>query len=336
METLSGKRVLVTGGTGFIGRHLLPQLQRTGAAVRVLVRDAEASADLAPGIERSLGDLRDQESLRRAVSGCQVVVHLAAMLGDQFEQESLFRQVNVEGTRMLAEAALDAKVERFVHVSSVWAYGLVPREGIDESSPLAISRTSYGDTKMESEQVIQRLCAERALPAVIVQPGDVFGPGDQKWTLGPMELMRKGKFTLIDQGRGLFQPVFIDDLVEGIVLAMENGKVGERYILCGEEVVTFKDYFQQLARVAGVQKLASAPQWLAMTMARLAEGLARVRGTTPPFTTTGVRGTGTRRDTYSVRKAREQLGFRPRTTVSEGIRRVEAALRGEGPTVTAA
>jgi len=321
--SLQGKTVLVTGGTGFIGRPLTSKLLSMGANVRVLVRNKNSVETLDPQIEPVIGDLTEDESLLQAVYGCQVVVHLAAILGDQFMPRSRFWQVNVAGTRSLAEAALRSGVERFIHVSSVWAYGLIQDEGIDESFPLKSSNTPYGDSKAESQKVIQRLSKERALPAVIVQPGDVYGPTDQKWTLGPMALMRSGKFKLIGQGKGIFQPIFVDDLVEGIVLAAEKGWVGESYILCGEERIPFQSYFQQLAVIAGVQKLPSAPFWLAMSMATLAECFARLTGTTPAFTRTGVQGTS-RQDGYSILKAKQQLGFQPKTNIAEGLKLIEA------------
>lgn len=323
--SLQDKTVLVTGGTGFIGRHLTSKLLSVGARVRVLVHNRNNPNALDPGIEPAFGDLTDSESLLQAVRGCQVVFHVAALLGDRFEPRSHFWRVNVDGTRSLAEAALLNRVERFIHVSSVWAYGLVPREGIDETFPLKPSNTPYGDSKAEGQKVIERLHKERALPSVIVQPGDVYGPTDQKWTRGPIELMRSGKFKLIDQGKGVFQPIFVDDLVEGIVLAAEKGRIGESYILCGDERTTFETYFRQLAAIARVQKLPSAPSFMAMAMATFAEGFARLTGTTPPFTRTGVRGTGPRKDTYNIRKAKVQLGFQPKTSVAEGLKRIATA-----------
>ncbi len=323
--SLQDKTVLVTGGTGFIGRHLTSKLLSVGARVRVLVHNRNNPNALDPGIEPAFGDLTDSESLLQAVRGCQVVFHVAALLGDRFEPRSHFWRVNVDGTRSLAEAALLNRVERFIHVSSVWAYGLVPRKGIDETFPLKPSNTPYGDSKAEGQKVIERLHKERALPSVIVQPGDVYGPTDQKWTRGPIELMRSGKFKLIDQGKGVFQPIFVDDLVEGIVLAAEKGRIGESYILCGDERTTFETYFRQLAAIARVQKLPSAPSFMAMAMATLAEGFARLTGTTPPFTRTGVRGTGPRKDTYNIRKAKVQLGFQPKTSVVEGLKRIAIA-----------
>lgn len=317
--------MLVTGGTGFIGRHLTSKLMSVGARVRVLVHNRNNPKAMDPGIEHAFGDLTDSESLLQAVRGCQVVFHVAALLGDRFEPRSHFWRVNVEGTRSLAEAALLNRVERFIHVSSVWAYGLVPREGIDETFPLTPSNTPYGDSKAEGQKVIERLHKERGLPSVIVQPGDVYGPTDQKWTRGPIELMRSGKFKLIDQGKGVFQPIFVDDLVEGIVLAAEKGRIGESYILCGDERTTFETYFRQLAAIARVQKLPSAPSFIAMAMATFAEGFARLTGTTPPFTRTGVRGTGPRKDTYNIRKAKVQLGFQPKTSVAEGLKRIAIA-----------
>ena len=141
-----------------------------------------------------------------------------------------------------------------------------------------------------------------------------------------MALMRSGKFKLIDEGKGLFQPIYLDDLVEGIAQAVEKGRVGESYILCGEEITTFNVYFRRLAAIAKVQKLPSVPYRLAITMAAIAEMFAQLTHTAPPFTRTGVRRTH-RRDSYSIRKAKEQLGFCPKTTLAEGLNRIEESLK---------
>lgn len=327
--SLKGKKVLVTGGTGYIGSHVLPRLTSLGAIVRVLTRSTDKGRVFSdPSIEYCTGNLADQESLANVIKDSQVIFHFAAVLGDKFKSLPYYRLVNVDGTRRLAEAALENNIERFFHVSSVWAYGLVSRSEINETFPLSASDTPYGDTKMEGQQIVQELLREKGLPVVIIQPGDVYGPKDMKWTIDPMRLMKAGKFQLVNGGAGLFQPIFIDDVVDGILLAAQKGKVGESYILCGEEILTFREYFQQLADIVEVDKLPSVPYRFAMTMATLAEAFAKLTNAIPPFTRTGVRGTY-RQDTYSIKKAQKELGFKPKTITREGIKKIRAWWKTE-------
>jgi nucleoside-diphosphate-sugar epimerase len=318
---LKGKRILVTGGTGYIGKYLIDRLLNLDVFIRVLVRRDNDMVIKSDKLQYFFGDLMDEASLDRAVNGCQVVMHLAAVLGDKNEPLSVYRRINIDGTKALAEAAIRHKVELFLHTSSVWAYGLEPKSCIDETHQLKLSGTPYGDTKAESQKIIEDLRKEKGLPGIIVQPGDVIGPGDTKWTIGPLNLMKSGKFTLVDNGKGLFQPIYIADVVEGMLLAAQKGRIGEVYILCGSETVTFKEYFYLLAALAGVDKLPSVPYWLAISMAVTIEAASKIFMFKPPFNKTGIIGTS-RENTYSITKAQKELGFVPRVTIKEAIREI--------------
>jgi dihydroflavonol-4-reductase len=327
---ISGKTFLVTGASGFIGKRVARELMRRGARVRALVRDPAKAEDLAAaGAEMAIGDMTDPASLEGAVRGCRAVVHFAGATND-FKPRSHYERVNVEGTRVLAEAALKEGVERFVDISTVWVYGLRSGPGVCETSPCRESGHSYADTKLEAERIVRRLIAERGLPAIILQPSEVYGPGDPNWTERPLELIRSGRMILADRGRGLTQPIFIDDLVHGILAAIAKGRIGETYVLCGPEAVTFREYFMHFARMAGKKRLPSMPGRLALATAATAEWLARAIRRQPVFTRQEVLATMAT-TTYDGGKAERDLGFVPTMTLAEGMGLVEDWLRTERP-----
>lgn len=327
----AGKRVLVTGATGLIGGKIASRLLAMGAAVRVLARTPEKASRLADaGAEVVRGDMTDAASLRTAVRDCRAVFHFAGVLGDEFKPWSYFREVNVDGTRTLAEAALENGVERFVHTSTVAVYGFDAPSGTNERTPRARTGDPYSDTKREGQEVVEQLARDRGLSAIIVQPSQVYGPGDETWTAGPVRLALAGKLVLPGGGRGLLQPIFVDDLAEGILAAARKGETGEAYILCGPEVVTVADFFGRLARMAGREKIPSIPAWLALSTAGLAEVWSRLSGRPPAFSRSAVRFVTQKKTTFDGKKAADALGFHPKTSLEEGLAAVRVWLEAEG------
>lgn len=331
---LKGRLILVTGATGYIGSHLTKELLREGARVRALVRNpAKASFLEQLGAEIRIADFTQPQSLRDPVRGCNVVFHVAAAV-NEFRPHSYYHAVNGEGTRALAEAAIDARIERFVHVSSVIVYGANGGKGISESSPHRKSWFPYADTKLEAEKIVRQLAQEQGLAVIIVQPSEVYGPADPGWILRPMEAIKKGKMVLIDGGKGLIQPIFIDDVVEGILTAARKGTVGQSYIICGDQAVTLREFFSYHAGMLGKTSLPSVPSWLALTLATLAEGASKILRVPPIFTRQEVRLT-TMHVAYDGGKARRELGFVPKTPLPEGMRRVEEWIRATPQVLTA-
>jgi nucleoside-diphosphate-sugar epimerase len=325
------KSVLVTGATGLIGGRVAALLLSRGATVRVLARTSEKASRLArAGAEIVKGDMTDQASLRSAVEGCRAVFHFAGVLADEFKPASYFRRVNVEGTRALAEAALAGGVERFIHASTVAVYGFDAGARTSERAAHVLNGDPYSDTKLEGQAVVEELAAERGLPAVIIQPSQVYGPGDDTWTAGPVRLALTGRLVLPGGGRGLLQPIFVDDLAEGVLAAAERGRTGEAYILCGSEVVTVADFFGRLARMAGRNKIPSVPYWVGFSAAALSEWWARLSGAAPAFTRSAVRFVNQRRTSFDGTKAEKELGFVPRTTLDSGFEAVHAWLQSAG------
>jgi nucleoside-diphosphate-sugar epimerase len=323
---LSGKRILVTGATGFIGSHVTQRLLHGGNRVRAMVRNAQRAKFLADeGAEVVLGDVTDRNVIEDAVRGCQVIFHFAAALSES-KPWSYFRLVNVEGTRVLAEFAIKEHVERFIFASTVWVYGFDARRDINEASDRHPSGDPYCDTKLESENLIRRFVKEQNLPAIIIQPSEVYGPRDESWTLGPIRRIKSGRMILINNGNGLIHPIFIDDLVDGVLAAACHGKVGESYILCGQEIVTLREYYGYFAHMVGKEKMNSVSGAFLLAVATLAEWLAAITKR-PPFLRKGSIQSEMLQATYSGKKAYDHLDFLPKTTIKEGMRRTEEWLR---------
>jgi len=328
---LAGQKVLITGATGLIGGKVAARVRAREAEVRALVRSPEKARALRSlGADIAPGDMTDPASLRAAVAGCGAVVHVAGVLADEFKPLAHFRAVNVDGTRALAEASLEAGVERFVHVSSVAVYGFGAGPGTNERSPHRPGTDPYCLTKHEGQAVVERLARERRLTAVIVQPSQVYGPADETWTLGPLRLMKAGKLVLPSRGRGLVQPIFVDDLAEGILAALERGRTGETYVLCGARSVTVAEFFGHLAPMAGKPRIPSVPLWVAKGIASLSEAAASLTGKPPVFTRSAVRFVADFETTFEGAKAKAELGFEPRTSLEDGTEAVRRWLEGEG------
>lgn len=318
---LRGKDILVTGATGFIGSRVALELAKAGARIRALVRNPAKAGVLGDaGISTVAGDMAEPASIAGAVRGCQAVFHFAGTT-NEFKPRAHFERVNLDGTRLLAEAALREGIERFIHISTVWVYGLRSGPGICETSSCAPSGQPYADTKLEAERAVRRLIEEKGLPAIILQPSEVYGPGDPNWTERPIELIKRGRMILAGGGKGLIQPVFIDDLVRGVLAAAERGRLGETYILCGPEAVTVREYFSYFAAMVGKKRLPSLPGRLALGAAAAAERWAGTFGGAPVFTRQEVMST-LATATYDGRKAARELGFEARTSLAEGMREV--------------
>ena len=256
-----------------------------------------------------------------------MVFHFAAML-NEFQSYQDYWKSNVEGTRVVAEAAIQARVERFVYASTVWVHGM-GYGNINEESPYEKSASFYADTKREAEQLIRTLHTDQGLPAIIVRPSQVYGPRDATWTARPLQLIRRGRMVLIDGGCGLTQPIFVDDVVEGILLAAEKGRIGEAYFLCGEKSITMAKFFGYYVRMLNRKTPMSIPRWLGLTASTLAELTSRISGRPPLFTRQEIRATTTR-ITCDGTKARCELGFVPKTDLETGMQAVERWMKQSG------
>jgi nucleoside-diphosphate-sugar epimerase len=239
---LTNATVLVTGATGFIGGRLAERLVvEHGARVRALVRSFGRAARLARyPIELVQGDLRSRESLGRAAAGCDYVFHCA--YGSDGQDDSR-RIVNAQGTRNVLDVALEHRIKRVVHTSTVTVYGNTPDGPLDESAPRQKTGFAYGDSKIEAEAAALSYVA-RGLSVAVVQPTVVYGPFGTTFTIKPLEQLKSGRVILVNGGDGLANLVYVDDVVSGMIAAaVHESAHGESFILSGPEPTTWRDFY---------------------------------------------------------------------------------------------
>ncbi len=225
-------RVLITGVNGFIAGHLAERLLREGWRVRGTARRPDAAGWLAEqGVEVVPTDLMERDALARAAEGCSALLHAAAWTGGPELSEEDGYQVNVDGTANVLAAAQQAGVERFLYVSSVAVYGLNRAPLIDETAPTPKVGQGYPDSKIVAETLVRTY----GLPFVIVRPASTYGPRGVAWTLGPVDNIKAGRLVLMGRDAGLVTPGYIDNVVDGLVLALTRRKAqGETFNLCDD------------------------------------------------------------------------------------------------------
>lgn len=320
-------RILLTGGTGFLGGRIAAALAGAGHQVRALVRPTPRPRSIAPGIEMVTGDVTDRESLRQAAAGVEAIVHGAALVRMWVRDPSAFDRINIGGLRNIIEIARRMPECRIVYISSFIALG--PTDGTvgDESSAHpGGARNDYERTKAAADRVARRAAAD-GVPIVILYPGAIYGGGTLTDGGIITRLIRdamKGHARYLGEGRQRICYAFMDDVVDGIVQALSRGAPGRGYILGGENV-DYRTLFALLGRLTQVQQpRRSMPFWLAESAGWMLRWRARLMGLAPVITDEVVR--IYRHDwAYSSDRAVRELGYRI-TPLEEGLRRTIAWL----------
>ena len=324
------EKILVTGAGGFTGGALARHLAKQGTAVRGTVRPGAAAASLhAAGIEVVAADIRDADSVRRAVAGCTHVYHIAALFRRAGMPDSEYQRVNAEGTRHLLDAAIAAGVKRFVHCSTIGVCGHIEQPPADETLPYNPGDI-YQVTKMEGEKLALEYFRDGRLYGVVVRPASIYGPGDLR-LLKLFKMIGRRRFVVIGNGRPTFHTVFIDDLVQGFVLAMQQDvPSGEVFIVAGEEPVALNDLFSTIAQTLDVSPpRLRVPAWPVQLLGTVVEKVCIPLGIEPPIYRRRV-DFFTKNRAFSIDKAKRMLGYEPHVDLSEGIRRTAAWYRDEG------
>lgn len=318
------RRVFVTGANGFIGRALARRYRECGVEVRGVDMAADAAWNVVAG------DVREVERWRTHLEGCELVIHTAAVVSMVAPMRVAW-DVNCNGTRRLLAACRDARVARFVHLSSVAAYGRDFPDAVDESWPLVTNGNSYTDTKITSEHAVLAAHAKGEVSCTIIRPGDVYGPGSRAWIVEPIKAIRARQFLLPDRGRGVFSPVYVDDLVDGIVVAAGLAQgAGQLFNLTSGVGVSCAEFFGHHWRWVGRRgAMPSLPTGVAIALAEAGARFARLTGRSTEMGR-GTIGLLSRRGTYSIEKARRLLGYAPQVDLAEGMRRSEAWARAAG------
>jgi nucleoside-diphosphate-sugar epimerase len=288
--------------------------------VRALALPTEDTSFLEGQAVVCRGDVRQPETLVQAFRGVDTVFHLAAIHGLWRPKQDYFR-VNVTGTEHVCRAALAAGVRRLVYISSWSVYGMGFRQPVREDFPLKPGRDDYAVTKAQADALVQRYIAEKGLPAVVLRPGTMFGPGDGV-NFGRMaDRLKAGKAIVIGSGRNALPFVYVTDAVEGMILAgFESCAVGRVYNLSNDQPLTQKEIWSAIGQEIGVEMpRLHVPYSLLYALAVVAErAVLSDRRRQPLVTRLGIKMFGTE-NRHSIDKARRELGYRPRISIREGV-----------------
>ena len=323
-------RVLVTGATGFTGGHLARTLAAQGRQVTALVRDPARARQLeASGITLAAGDIRDAAAVERAAQGAAVVYHIAAIYRQAGLREDEYRAVNARAVSTVIESASRAGVSRVVHCSTVGVHGDVERPPAGEDAPLRPGDI-YQVTKLEGEQIARDTGARTGTEVVVARPTGIYGPGDRR-LLKLFRGVARRRFVVLGSGEIFYHLTYIDDLAEGFRLCGEvPGAAGRTYILAGGEVTTLNELIRIIAEVAGVDPpTLHVPVWPVWIAGAACEAFCAPFGIEPPLYRRRV-DFFTKSRAFDITRARKELGYAPKVTLREGIRRTLEWYRSAG------
>lgn len=320
-------KALVTGATGFLGSHLARALVEGGHTVRALVRST-SNRSLLRGldIEYVEGYLQDARSLRKAAEGQDVVFHTAAMVVEWGKKEDFFR-INVDGTRNLLDACLAAGVQRCIHTSSLTVLGIhFDTTALDEQSPYTDKHFElYTETKIQSEKLVIEYARTKNLPAIIIRPGIIWGPGDTTFLPRLHPLAKYHLLCYISGGHNPLCLSYVANLVDALILAAESpGAVGSIYNITDSETVTSRMFFSGLSKALDCSPpFYSLPYSIVYGLGGLSEVAAKLlRFKNEPLLTRFAVNLLSCRGTYHIEKARQELGYNPRVTFEEGMKNI--------------
>lgn len=323
-------KALVTGATGFTGGHLARRLAAVGDTVRVIVRDPSKASDLAAaGIEVVAGDLTNRDSLLRAMAGIDVVYNIGALYRAASLKESVYRAVNADAAVTLLECAQATGVRRVVHCSTVGVHGDIEHPPANEDAPLRPGDV-YQETKLLGEQLGREAAARTGVELVIARPSGIYGPGDRR-LLKLFGGVARGRFLILGDGKIFYHLTFVEDLCDGFRLcATVPAAAGRTYILAGGEVTTLAELVTLTASIAGVTpRSLRLPVWPFWVAGAVCEMLCAPFGIEPPIFRRRV-DFFTKSRAFDISRARAELGFAPRVSLRDGIRRTLEWYREHG------
>jgi len=306
-------KVLITGANGFIGNTLMRYYKQQGTAV--IGVDLHGNGD-----DIIQGDIANPETISHLLEQCDVIVHTAALVSNAMKDSDMWR-VNVLATRNLIAAAKHHKVRRFVQISSIVAYGNTAQGELDEDYPVHADGGSYVLTKLASEHAVLAAQASGGIEVVILRPGDVYGPGSRPWIIAPLEAIAKNQFMLPAKGEGFFRPVYVDDLIRGIDLAVRHpAAAGEIFNLSCEGYITTKEYFASHYQWLGKKGPMLVSTKVALAVSAIASKVADLMGNLNEASPATVAQLATK-SWFSIKKAERILGWKPEISFEEGIKR---------------
>ncbi|GJL64709.1 MAG: dihydroflavonol-4-reductase [Nitrospirales bacterium] len=333
LDRLVGKRVLITGATGFVGGHLTRRLVSDGAHVRIFVRKSSdqniVDALKSIGAEIVSGDITDRAAVFNVVKDVDTIFHIAALFRSAKHGDDIYYDINVEGSRNILDAAEQSHVKRVIHCSTVGVHSHIPHPPAAEDEAYRPGDI-YQVTKCEGEKLACERFLSGRLEGTIVRPAMIWGQGDMR-TLKLFKGVAKRRFPIIGNGRTLAHWIDVDDLVDGFVLAAENDVAkGQTYIFAGERPVSISELVLTISRVAGVKpwpfKVPALPIQL---LGSLTEAVCKPLGIEPVLHRRRV-DFFTKTRSFDTSKAKRELGFHPRLTFEAEVEKIFNWYRAHG------
>jgi nucleoside-diphosphate-sugar epimerase len=317
--------VLVTGANGFVGSKLCEYFLNKGIKVRGLVRPSSDMQFLEslPGLEIHQGNITDSESLEAPMKGVNTLYHVAGYSKD-WGDWSVFKSINIDGVNTIMQSAKKHAVKTVVHVSSVSIYGFPGSDNIDENFPINhLPEDFYCTSKLEGE-IVALSYNDKKMKVTAVRPAGVYGPNDRTTTLQLVPELAKGKIPLLDNGKYLMAPLYIDNLIDAMILAAQSkNSGGQVYNIADSGKITWKQYFELICNELKVPApRLSLPSGLVWNVAKIVEAGARFIGKKEAPTITKYRIRVIMNDAhYNIEKSKIELGFEPKVSTAEGMKR---------------
>ncbi len=319
-------KVFVTGATGMVGSHLAERLIKEGHRVKALVRKSSQVDKLKQlGVELCYGDITNSSSeLKPFLEDIEWIFHVAAFVSDWASREEMTK-ANVDSLRALAHASNPKTLQKFIYIGSMAVLGMGKQDDLDESAPWIHTGDNYNYTKILGEQLAIKLARDEKFPITIIRPPYIYGPGDRQFFPRVVGSLEKGIFKYIGDGNTPFSLVYVENLVEALLLAAAQDKKpsGEIYMITDGESVTRRELIEILCEEMNFSKpKAKVPVWLAYALCPLFEGINKLsKSKKPPlinrfrikFMDTHL--------TFNIDKARRELGYNPRFQTKEALRK---------------
>ena len=324
-------KILVTGGTGFTGKALVKALLDQGHEVVALdYKEGLKTRELQDwGAQVVIGTVTDRETVQKCMEGVEVVQHLAAAFRELNVPESHYDEVNVEGTRIVLEDAQRSGVKKFIYCSTCGVHGNIENPPGDETAPIDPA-DYYQRTKYLAEPIVLDF-HKQGLPSTIIRPAAIYGPGDPERFWMIFKRVKKGVFPMFGDGKTLYHPLYIDNLVDALLLAMEPGKGdGEAYLIADEEFVEIKDLVQRVAKAMDKEvRIPHFPVLPVVIAGHICEKLCKPFGIVPPIFPRRVDWFRQNR-AFNISKAKRDLGYIPKVGLDQGLRKTAEWYKLEG------